>query len=150
MSYKFKFEKIMTIKEREKDEASADYNQAVRRFEEAAEKLYELLKRKEELEEYQSNELVSGLSVQSIRHHQHFINNLAKMIEHSQQMVLNARNSMNYYQQKLIDKNLEVKKFVKIKEKDLLHFIHTEKALEAKQMDDISIQQYMQPGRLGS
>ena len=150
MSYKFKFEKIMTIKEREKDEASADYNQAVKRFEEAAEKLYELLKRKEELEEFQSNKLVSGLSVQSIRHHQHFINNLSKMIEHSQQMVVNARNSMNYYQQKLIDKNLEVKKFVKIKEKDLLQFIHTEKALEAKQMDDISIQQYMQPGRLGS
>jgi len=140
----------MTIKEREKDEASADYNQAVKRFEEAAEKLYELLKRKEELEEFQSNKLVSGLSVQSIRHHQHFINNLSKMIEHSQQMVVNARNSMNYYQQKLIDKNLEVKKFVKIKEKDLLQFIHTEKALEAKQMDDISIQQYMQPGRLGS
>ena len=150
MSYKFKFEKIMTIKEKEKDEASADYNQAVKRFEEAAEKLYELLKRKEDLEEFQSNKLVSGLSVQSIRHHQHFINNLSKMIEHSQQMVVNARNSMNYYQQKLIDKNLEVKKFVKIKEKDLLQFIHTEKALEANQMDDISIQQYMQPGRLGS
>ncbi|MDE5051496.1 flagellar export protein FliJ [Niallia taxi] len=150
MSYKFKFEKILTIKEREKDEASTDYNLAVKRFEDAAEKLYELLKRKEELEEYQSNKLVGGLSVQAIRHHQHFISNLAKMIEHSQQMVVNARNSMNYYQQKLVDKNLEVKKFVKIKEKDILHFINTEKALEAKQMDDISIQQYMQPGRLGS
>ena len=52
--YQFKFEKIMTVKEREKDEALSVYNESVKRFEDAAEKLYELLKQKEDLENYQS------------------------------------------------------------------------------------------------
>lgn len=144
MSYQYKFEKILTLKEREKDEASTTYNVAVKRFEDAAEHLYELLKRKEDLEEYQAQKMTSGLSVQEIRHHQQFVGNLVKMIEHSQKMVLNARNSMNFYQQKLVEKNLEVKKYVKIKEKDYWKYTQAEKAVEAKMMDDISIQQYIQ------
>jgi len=82
MSYQFKFEKILTIREREKEEASSDYNQSVNRFEEAAEKL-------------------------------------------------------------------EVKKFVKIKEKDHSNYLAIERAEEAKQMDDISLQQYMQHEKVG-
>ncbi|MGP7817504.1 flagellar export protein FliJ [Niallia sp. 01092] len=149
MSYTFKFEKILTMKEREKDEVRATYNQAVKRFEDAAEKLYELLKKKENLEEYQATKLKNGLSVQEIRHHQQFVVNLVKLIDHSQKMVVNARNSMNFYQEKLMEKNIEVKKFSKMKEKDVREFNQFAKALEAKQMDDISLQQYMQPGKLG-
>ncbi|SLL36349.1 Chemotaxis CheF protein [Mycobacteroides abscessus subsp. abscessus] len=147
MSYQFKFEKILTIREREKEEASSAYNQSVNRFEEAAEKLYELLKRKEDLEAYQADKIATGLSVQEIRHHQQFVGNLAKTIEHAQKMVQNARNSMVYFQEKMLEKNMEVKKFVKIKEKDHTNYLALERAAEAKQMDDISLQQYMQHER---
>ncbi|MER2059418.1 MAG: flagellar export protein FliJ [Niallia sp.] len=147
MSYQFKFEKILTIREREKEEASSAYNQSVNRFEEAAEKLYELLKRKEDLEAYQADKIATGLSVQEIRHHQQFVGNLAKTIEHAQKMVQNARNSMVYFQEKMLEKNMEVKKFVKIKEKDHTNYLASERAAEAKQMDDISLQQYMQHER---
>ena len=147
MSYQFKFEKILTIREREKEEASSAYNQSVTRFEEAAEKLYELLKRKEDLEAYQADKIATGLSVQEIRHHQQFVGNLAKTIEHAQKMVQNARNSMVYFQEKMLEKNMEVKKFVKIKEKDHTNYLALERAAEAKQMDDISLQQYMQHER---
>ena len=56
MTYQFRFEKIMIVKEREKEEALSVYNEAVKRFEEAAEKLYESLKKKEDLENYQSKD----------------------------------------------------------------------------------------------
>lgn len=146
MQYQFKFEKILVIKEREKDEALNIYSQAVKRFEEAAEKLYELLKKKEDLESHQSSRLVSGLPVQEIRHHQYFLQNLEKTISHYQQIVINARNHMNFYQEKLMEKNIEVKKYEKIKEKDLSKFTENQKQLEGKQMDDISIQQFMNRG----
>lgn len=149
MTYKYKFEKILTIKEREKEEVSSTYNQSVKRFEEAAEKLYEVLKKKEDLEQFQLEKLTTGLSVREIRHHQRFVGNLEKTIEHNQKMVVNARNTMSFYQEKLVEKNLEVKKYMKIKEKDFTKFIELEKALEAKQMDDISLQIYMQPGKSG-
>ncbi|WP_336990084.1 flagellar export protein FliJ [Bacillus infantis] len=146
MQYQYRFEKVMSIREREKDEALDSYNQSVRRFEEAAGKLYELLKKKEDLEEFQFSKLASGLPVQEIRHYQHFIHSLEKTIEPYQQVVFNARNQMNYYQDKLTEKNIEVKKYEKMKEKDIVRFAESMKLEENRQMDDISIQLYANRG----
>lgn len=146
MAYQYKFDKILHVKEMEKGDASAAYHMAVQKFEEAAEQLYELLKRKEDLEFYQSSKLAGGLAVQEIRHHQQFISNLQNSIDYYQKMVVNARNRMNHYQEKLIETNVEVKKYTKMKEKDFLHYLNGLKFQEAKRMDDVSIQQYMNRG----
>lgn len=146
MGYHYKFDKILNIREREKDEALAEYNVAVQKFEEAAEMLYGFLKKKEDLLEFQAVKLVSGLSVQEIRHNQQFMTNLEKSIAYYQKMVLNARNRMNLYQEKLMEKNIEVKKYEKMKEKDFQLFLEDMKASENRQMDEISIQQYMNRG----
>lgn len=146
MKYQFKFDRILQIKEREKEEASTLYQESIKKFEEVAQKLYEYLKRKEDLEAYQMSRLSNGLSVQEIRHYQQFISNLEKSIDYYQKMVINARNRMNYYQEKLVEKNIEVKKFEKMREKGFNQFMEEMKFIEAKQMDDISIQQYMHRG----
>ena len=146
MAYQFKFEKIMNLKEREKDEVLSTYNESVKRFEEAAENLFRSLKKKEDLESYQRSKLENGLSVQEIRHHQTFIHNLQKTIDHDQKVVVHTRNQMNFYQDKLLQKNIEVKKYEVLKEKGKLVFLEEIRQLEAKQMDDISIQQYMHRG----
>lgn len=146
MGYQYKFAKILQFKEKEKDDAMVEYQTAVRNFEETATKLYELLKKKEDLESYQYSKLSKGLAIQEIRHHQQFILNLQKSIEHYQKMVINARSRMNLYQERLIETNVEVKKYVKIMEKDFLKYLDGMKLLETKQMDDVSIQQYMSRG----
>ena len=136
----------MKLKEREKDEVLSNYNESVKRFEEAAENLFRSLKKKEDLESYQRSKLENGLSVQEIRHHQTFIHNLQKTIDHDQKVVVHTRNQMNFYQDKLLQKNIEVKKYEVLKEKGKLVFLEELRQLEAKQMDDISIQQYMHRG----
>jgi flagellar protein FliJ len=146
MQFQFKFHKVLSIREREKDEALDLYNQSVKRFEDAAEKLYELLKKKEDLETYQSGRLLSGLPVQEIRHHQQFVGNLEKSINHFQKMVMNTRSQMNYFQERLMEKNIEVKKYEKIKEKSKDLFYEEQKQLEDRQMDDISIQHFVNRG----
>ncbi|MBN6887165.1 flagellar protein FliJ [Cytobacillus horneckiae] len=143
MPFNYKFDKLLAVRERQKEEALDMYNQSVKRFEETANKLYEILKKKEDLESYQSERLVVGLPVLEIRHHQQFVHNLEKTIDHYQKMVINARNQMNYYQDKLMETNTEVKKFEKMKEKSKLQYMAAEKLSEGRQMDDISIQQFM-------
>lgn len=143
MAFQYRFDKIMQIKEKEKVESVAIYQSAVRKFEEAAEKLYELLKRKEDLETFQSSKLEGGLPIQEIRHHQQFILNMQKSIEYYQKMVQNARNRMNFYQEKLLEMTIEVKKYEKVKQKDFRLYNEEIKQSEGRQMDDISIQQYM-------
>ena len=143
MQYQFKFDKILSLKSREVDEAQVVYQDSVKKFEEAADRLYHLLKKKEDLESFQSDRLLGGLPVQEIRHHQQFIGNLEKSIAHYQKVVMNARNIMNYQQVQLMEKNIEVKKYETIKEKVHLQFLADEKYTESRLMDEVSIQQYM-------
>ncbi|TKH03122.1 flagellar biosynthesis chaperone FliJ [Peribacillus simplex] len=146
MIYQYKFEKILTIKEKEKTDALAKYNSALKKFEEVAEKLYKLLKKKEELLEFQQEKLRTGLSIQEIRHHQLFMDNLEKLLIHCQQEVIEARYKMNIQRDILMERNIEVKKYEKMKENDFLKFLDFIKEAENKQMDEISIRQFLSKG----
>ncbi|SIQ73724.1 flagellar FliJ protein [Peribacillus simplex] len=146
MIYQYKFEKILTIKEKEKTDALAKYNAALKKFEEVAEKLYKLLKKKEELLEFQQEKLRTGLSVQEIRHHQLFMDNLEKLLSHFQQEVIEARYKMNNQRDILLERNIEVKKYEKMKENGFLKFLDVIKEAENKQMDEISIRQFLSKG----
>ncbi|MFS0782301.1 flagellar export protein FliJ [Bacillus sp. 1P06AnD] len=143
MGYQYKFEKILSLKDKEKKDAQAQYGHAVEAFEKAAENLYELLKKKETLHGLQQDKLVSGLSIIEIRHNQLFMDNLENLIAFAQQEVLKTRTQMNHMQNRLIDKNVEVKKYEKIKEKQYSKFVENIKQLEKIQMDDISIQTFL-------
>lgn len=146
MSYQFEFQKLLAIKEREKEKVLVDYNESVKNFEALAEKLYSYLKRKEEIEEKKVSKLKTGLQIQDIRHQQQFITNLEKTIVHYQKLVIDSRQKMQQIQAILLEKNIEVKKFEKIKEKRLQAFIVEFNHQEGKLMDEISIQQFMGKG----
>ncbi|MFZ3587921.1 flagellar export protein FliJ [Bacillus sp. DJP31] len=143
MSYTYKFQKILSIRETEKERALEAYQISVKDFEEVAEKLYQSLRQKEKLEENQLEKISFGLSVQELRHHQQFILNLEKTINHFQSLVFSARQNMVKHEEVLLEKNIEVKKYEKIKEKDYSLFVDVLSANESRLMDDISIQQFM-------
>lgn len=146
MSFIYKFQKILTIRETEKEKAREAYQISVENFEEVAEKLYHFLRQKEELEETQLEKVSFGLSVQELRHYQQFIFNLEKTISHFQSLVVSARQNMVNHEETLIEKNIEVKKYEKIKEKEHSLFLELVNLNENKLMDDISIQQFMNKG----
>ncbi len=146
MAYKFKLEKVMMIKEKEKEKVFGEYSEAVRAFEQVAEKLYESLKQKEQYVELHHEHLAKGLSVQKIRHFQLFISNIERTISHYQQLVIQARHFMQIKQEKLAEANQEVRKYEIMKEKQIRLFNEELKTIENQQMDEISIQQYVQRG----
>lgn len=138
----FQLTKILNLKEYEKQKALHEYEEARRRFEEVAEKLYHFLKQKEEYEEQHKHQLQLGLAIQHIRSFQQFMNNLQRVIDHYQHLVMQARQQMELKQLKLVELNVEVKKYEKIKEKHDEMIAQQMRIAEQKQMDDISIQQY--------
>ncbi|WP_064093710.1 flagellar export protein FliJ [Rossellomorea aquimaris] len=146
MSYQYRFQRILTLKEKEKNEVHEMYKGSIVKFEQAAEKLYKFLKKKEDLESYQAQKLQSGFSVQDIRHHQQFITNIEKSITYYQDLVIQARNRMNWYEEKLVDMNVEVKKYEKMKVKDFSRFLQERKKDESKQLDEVSVAQYLNRG----
>ncbi|EME74292.1 flagellar export protein FliJ [Bacillus sonorensis] len=146
MAYSFKFQKLLELKENEKDQSFAEYQQSVSEFEKVAEKLYESMNQKETLEKNKEIKLQTGMSVQEMRHYQQFVTNLENTIHHYQKLVIMKRNEMNEKQNDLTEKNIELKKFEKMKEKQLEMFLIRNKANEIKEMDDISITQFMTHG----
>lgn len=143
MGYHYKFDKILQLREREKEESENIYREAVEQFEIEAEKLYGLLKKKEELIDVQEQKMKTGFSVLDIQHYQQFISNLEKLIEQQQQVVMTARGRMQWCEQQLKEKNIEVKKYGKIRTKDLAVYHKWLNIEEAKQMDELSSIQFM-------
>ncbi len=78
VSYIYRFEKVLTIREQEKNETEIAYKESVRSFEEIATKLYDLLKKKENLLEFQQQRLAIGSSIEEIHHYARFIDSLKK------------------------------------------------------------------------
>ncbi|SFA38265.1 flagellar FliJ protein [Anoxybacillus pushchinoensis] len=138
----FKLTKILNLKEYEKQKALHEYEEARSRFEEVAEKLYHFLKQKEEYEEQHKHQLQLGLAIQHIRSFQQFMVNLQRIIDHYQHLVMQARQHMELKQLKLVELNVEVKKYEKMKEKYDEMMAQHMRMMEQKQMDDLSIQQY--------
>ncbi|WP_456271545.1 flagellar export protein FliJ [Bacillus sp. AK031] len=142
MAYQFKFENILALKEQEKEEVRESYRDAVEKFEHIAQKLYDLLKKKEDLANFQSEKIVNGLSVHDIRHNQNFITNIEKTIEYYQGMVIQARNRMNWHEQKFSEMNIEVRKYEKIKENDYTRYKQVLNASENKVLDELAVMQF--------
>ena len=142
VNYLYRFEKVLTIREQEKNETEIAYKDSVRSFEEIATKLYELLKKKEDLIDFQQERLAVGSSIDEIHHYARFIDSLEKTIVDVQQKVVQARSKMNWYEEKLLEKNLEVRKFEKMREKDFKLFQQEQDRIEGIFLDEISTLTY--------
>lgn len=142
MNYTYRFEQILKIREQEKSESEIAFKESIRQFEEVATKLYDLLKKKEDLLAYQQQRLNIGASIDEISHYARFIDSMEKTIEDVQKKVVQARAKMNWHEQKLLEKNLELRKYEKMKEKDVELFKKEQNRLEIIQLDELSCQAY--------
>ncbi len=138
LQYKYRFENVLTIREQEKQQSEIAYKESVQAFEKIASKLYELLKKKEDLISYQTEKLKVGATIHEIHHFSSFIDNLEQSINDVQQKVMQARTKMNWHEQKLVEKSLEVRKFEKMREKDFESFKGEQDKAEMLMLDELS------------
>ncbi|MBQ0139897.1 MAG: flagellar export protein FliJ [Kurthia sp.] len=136
--YEYRFTPVMVIKEQEKSEAEMAYKQSVSVFEKVATALYDALKKKEDLLEFQQQKMQSGLSIVEMHNYANFLVSMEKKIAELQNKVMQARSKMDWFENKLIEVSLEYKKYEKMKERDFETFLKEEDRLEMIQLDEIS------------
>lgn len=137
-AYSYRFEKVLTYREQQKTETETEYKISIDAFELVATKLYDLLKKKEDTLAEQQERLKTGFSIDGIHHYVRFVDSLEKKIAEVQQEVLQARSKMTWYEDKLLERTIEVKKFEKMKENDREdHRIEMEHQ-DAIQLDELS------------
>lgn len=136
--YNYRFESVLTYRELEKTETENEYRISVEAFESIATELYELLKKKEETLDNQQERMIKGFSVNKIHHVARFIDSLEKKIADVQQNVIQARSKMIWFEEKLLERRLEVRKFEKMKDKDHQQHRAEMEEQEAKRLDELS------------
>lgn len=136
--YKYRFDQIMTVKEQEKNQTEIAYKEAVQSFENIATKLYNLLKKKEELIDFQEKKLSKGSTIDEIHHFTRFLDSIEKSINDTQQKVMHARAEMEWHEDKLLEKTIEFRKYEKMKEKDYKVYKKEQNRLEIIQLDELS------------
>ncbi|GEN82027.1 flagellar FliJ protein [Sporosarcina luteola] len=140
--YQYRFEKVLTYREQEKTETEIEYKKAVDSFETVATELYDLLKKKEEVTAEQQEKMKKGFYVNDIHQYGRFMESLEKRIDSLQQAVIKARSKMNWFEEKLLEKTIEVKKFEKMKEKDQEHYRIEMEQAEASLMDELTTSKF--------
>ena len=80
--------------------------------------------------------------IEEIHHHTDYLKYLEKEIAKVQQEVLKARAKMDWYEDKLLEDTIELKKYEKVKEKDYKQYQEEQKHYEAAQLDEISTIQF--------
>ena len=117
MASQFRLEKVLKIKEKEKDLSEIEFAQAMQYFENAARTLYELLKRKEEIEKQYEHKMRIGLQADVIRQYNLHLQSLHNSILKQQMIVNRARAAMEKKRDEIVHKSIEVKKYQLLKEK---------------------------------
>src|SRR5699024_1870808 len=138
------FEKILRVRENEKNDEQSAYHQSMDYFEEIAKKLYSLLSKKEAAEDYYQSMTYESIAIERLKEQSAYMSHLNEKINQLQQQVIVARNDMEAKQQLLSDAYIEVKKFEKLIERRWQARLIREKTEEAKLMDEISLQQYIE------
>ncbi|REB09756.1 flagellar export protein FliJ [Sporosarcina sp. BI001-red] len=136
--YHYRFDKVLTFREQEKNETESAYKESIEAFEMIATQLYDLLKKKEDILVEQQEKMTNGFAVNEIHHYARFIESLEARIHSLQQKVIQARSKMNWYEERLLDKTIEVKKYEKMREKDRDAYQEEMEHKEAERLDELS------------
>ena len=141
-SYAYRFENILTYQEQKRDESEATYKRAVEKKKKDATELYHLLKKKEDTVAEQQEKLMTGLTIEQMHYYIHYIDQLEREIEHVQKKVVESRARMEWFEEKLLEDTIEVKKYEKMKEKDRQHYEKELEQLEMIRLDELSTQSF--------
>ncbi|MCA1064527.1 flagellar export protein FliJ (plasmid) [Rossellomorea sp. AcN35-11] len=137
------FNKLIDAKEREKQTILEYYNELKERFDEAGNKLHLLMNKEEQAKEHMKKLIEKG-HVSEIQKQTQFIQNLIPQIKQQENLYQQIKDQLHIEELKIINKNVEMKKFEKVKGKKIELFNQRIKEKESKEMDEISINQFMQ------
>ncbi|OIJ17836.1 flagellar export protein FliJ [Anaerobacillus alkalidiazotrophicus] len=143
MSFQYTLQKVLEVRENDKLVAEKEFAIATRQFEEAATRLYELLKKKEDYEKHYNNRIEAGIPIFQIQQSYSLLTRLQEQIDQLQYTTQKARENMNRKQNLLVEKSVELKKYEKMKQIKYEEYLEEEKRLENTLMDEISVQLFV-------
>ncbi|ANC76862.1 hypothetical protein ABE65_008635 [Fictibacillus phosphorivorans] len=91
MSFHFSMEKVLSVKQKEKESIEQELGEAVQAFESIAEEIYSLLKRKEDIENQSNYTYQQRIVVNDLQNTQRFLLSMTNKIKELQPLLQRAR-----------------------------------------------------------
>ncbi|HEX7065293.1 MAG TPA: flagellar export protein FliJ [Bacillales bacterium] len=144
MSFQFTLEKVLTVKENEKNLLEVEYRNAYQDFEKIAKLLYEFLKQKETLEQRQSSGMKEGASIAEVKRLQTNMELLQQRIHQYEALYQDARRNAEEKKECLMESSIDVKRYEKLRDLQYDEFLKRNKAEERSELDEISTIRHLQ------
>lgn len=145
MSFHFSLEKVLHLRENEKQVLDGEYRNAYEDFEKIARTLYHFLQQKERLQDRQTENMEKGTPVHDIQALQDNLERLQGKIDHYEALFQTARQATEEKKVRLQDKSIDVKRYEKLKDLHYDLFRKKEKNMETAQLDEISTMRRSKP-----
>lgn len=142
MSFQFRFEKIVTMKEKEKESAFHEMNVFKKLKETAEHQLLDLVEKKESYVRDYQNLMRISISVTDIQEREQYIHFLNKQIEKIRGKVSELTQEFNLKSNLLLAKNQEEKIWSSWREKSLEEYTAKINREEQNQLDEMAVLRY--------
>lgn len=142
MSFQFRFEKIVTMKEKEKESAFHEMNVFKKLKETAEHQLLDLVEKKESYVRDYQNLMRNSISVTDIQEREQYIHFLNKQIEKIRKKVSELTQEFNLKNNLLLAKNQEEKIWSSWRKKSLEEYTANINREEQNQLDEMAVLRY--------
>jgi flagellar FliJ protein len=132
-------DQVLDYKHHEKEMTHKEYIDRQSLFEEIGYELYGLLKRKELLQQEQVDRIEGGAQISMLQQINQYIGRLDEQVKLLQIKLQEARENMDHTYDRLIHQTIDVKKYEKLKEKQLQRFQDHVKSEEMRSIDEIAV-----------
>lgn len=138
MTFHFSLEKVLNLRENEKQALDGEYRSAYEDFEGIAKALYGFLKQKETIEARQRENMAKGTPIHDVQTLQANLECLQEKIDRYEALFQTARQTTEEKKELLLDKSIDVKRYEKLKDVHYDIFRKKSKNIETAQLDEIS------------
>lgn len=143
MPFVYQFNRLLKLNYDKQQMMESEYQQLYEQLEAVGQKLVDLLKRKEHIQDKLSSELAERIPAGSIMDIQQQLKNIDHLIADIQNQYQQKKEALEAANQQLVEQSQEVKKYEKHKHKQWLQYSEAEKKSDNRKMDETAQQQFL-------
>jgi flagellar FliJ protein len=142
-TFQFHLQKLLDLKEKEKEQAEWAFGQSVQRKNEEERKLYQLTELRDEMTRMLHTVQAERCSAAQLIEINRYRQSVERSIASQQRTLYGCHQEVERCQRRLSERMQESQLWQRLKEKAYEHFREAEKRLEQKELDEIGTQLYL-------
>ncbi|MFJ5716424.1 flagellar export protein FliJ [Neobacillus sp. NPDC093127] len=135
MTFRFPYEHILSLKEKEKEQAFSEYGSLVKKKDQLKEEIHGLLEEQDE----QINRSNGMTSVVEMQQQSHYLNLLIQKISKAKEVMSKIDEELRIKQEKYMEKHKDERMWNFLRDQSFDAFLQKEKKVEQDQLDELAV-----------